>query len=77
MSGRSPLPQASRILCSRLLRMRRAVQEVAAELADIQEHGAVLRDDVVPELAAENFSRSTTEPPPTSAAPGREHAAEV
>ena len=35
MSGRSPLPQARRILCRRLLRMRRAVQEVAAEFADV------------------------------------------
>ena len=49
MSGLSPLPQASRILCVVSALLRRAVQKVAAELADIDEDGAVVLDDVVPE----------------------------
>ena len=47
ISMRSPLPQAVR----GLVRLRRRVDEVAAELADILEDGALVAHDVVPELA--------------------------
>ena len=51
MSGRSPLPQASRSWCSVSFGLRRRVDEIAAQLADILEQRAVVAHDVVPEFA--------------------------
>ena len=50
-------------------RLFRRIDQIAAQLADILEQRAVPIDDVVPEFAAENLSRITTEPPRTSIAP--------
>ena len=50
-SGRSPLPQASAQPVLGLVRVRRRVGEVAAELADVLEQRAVVAHHVVPELA--------------------------
>ena len=46
-----PLPQRSRRRCAVSFGARAALQQVAAQLADVLERGAVPADDVVPELA--------------------------
>ena len=53
-----PVAAGEADLVLRLLRMRRAVQEVAAELADIEEYRAFVLCDVVPKLDAEKRSRA-------------------
>ena len=52
-----------------LVRVRRRVDEIAAELADILEQVQSQRTTSSQNSRAENFSRITTEPPLTSSAP--------
>ena len=54
-SGRRPLPQASRRRCCGFVRIRRRVDEIAAQFADVLEQRAVVAHDVVPELARGEF----------------------
>ena len=52
-----------------LVRMRRRVQQIAAKLADILEHGRLIAVAIVPEFGGGEPLRTTSEPPPRNGGP--------
>ena len=65
-----PLPQTSRSRCCVSAGLGGAAEQVAAQLADILEQRAVPAPTTSSQKRlAENFSRITTAPPPTSTLP--------
>jgi hypothetical protein len=67
--GAQPVAAGEAKMMRALVRTRRRIDEIAAQLADVLKAGALPSHDVVPELARGNLSRITTEPPRTSSAP--------